>query len=112
MRSPKIKDQMSVIKKLTIKPNLSVAPGQADAAAVAKLRALEAKRDSELERKLTAAGAKSEQASLQPQVVRLRASSEAKGNKRFEQELRQREVVALDRSEPPRRTVTGSYRVH
>lgn len=110
--APRIKQQMSTINKLPAKPNLSTAPGKPISPAVSKLRALEASRDDGLESKLASAGASVAQPSLRPQTVKLRASRAAMGDKRLEQELRQREVAQIDRSEPARRTVTGSFRVH
>lgn len=49
---------------------------------------------------------------LKPQVMKLKAASAARGSAVREGDLRIAEVNQLLRREPPRRTVTGSFRVH
>lgn len=49
---------------------------------------------------------------LRPQVMKLKAASAARGSAARESELRISEVNQLLRQEPPRRTVTGSFRTH
>ncbi len=49
---------------------------------------------------------------LKPQPLSLKAGRVARGNKQKEAELRQQELVQLIQEEPPRCTVTGSFRVH
>ncbi len=49
---------------------------------------------------------------IKPQVSRLKARGLAKGSVSREADLRVEEVNQLLRNEPPRRTVTGSFRVH
>jgi hypothetical protein len=49
---------------------------------------------------------------LKPQVMKLRAAGAARGSAARESALRVEEVNQLLRREPPRQTVTGSFRVH
>ena len=49
---------------------------------------------------------------LKPQTLKLRAASVARGSAAREGDLRVAEVNQLIRQEPPRRTVTGSFRTH
>lgn len=49
---------------------------------------------------------------LRPQSMKLRAASAAKGDPRRTAVLRIQEVNQALLAEPPRRTVTGSFRVH
>lgn len=53
-----------------------------------------------------------EQLDLKPQSLKLKAGITARGSAARESELRIAEVIHLLRQEPPRRTVTGSFRVH
>lgn len=69
-------------------------------------------RDIQFENKLKANRIKSPVISLKPQALNLTASKQAKGNLKMEQRLRQKEIMAILKKEPPRRTVTGSFRVH
>ena len=48
---------------------------------------------------------------LKPRTLKLRAGATARGSAR-EGDLRTAEVIQLLRQEPPRRTVTGSFRTH
>lgn len=49
---------------------------------------------------------------LKPESMKLKAGGIAKGNAAREAGLRTEEVNRILREEPPRRTVTGSFRVH
>ncbi|HKR61263.1 MAG TPA: hypothetical protein VJS64_16195 [Pyrinomonadaceae bacterium] len=53
-----------------------------------------------------------EQLQLKPQTLKLKAGSAAGGSAARESELRISEVNQLLRQEPPRRTVSGSFRTH
>jgi hypothetical protein len=74
-----------------------------------------AERDKALLDELQRAGIKlpDDQASdLRPQSLKLRAATAAKGDARRTADLRVLEVNQALRADPPRRTVTGSFRVH
>jgi len=49
---------------------------------------------------------------LKPQTLKLRAGAQAQGDPRRRGELLTREVNELVKEDPPRRTVTGSFRAH
>lgn len=69
-------------------------------------------RDKELNKKLKTARVKLPTVSLKPQKQKLKAAKQARGDKKKERMLRQKEVLEILKKEPPRRTVTGSFRVH
>jgi hypothetical protein len=76
---------------------------------------LMAERDKALASELQRAGvtlSENEVLDLRPQSLRLRAGVTARGNDRQAWILRAREVNQLLSQEPPRRTVTGSFRPH
>jgi len=75
---------------------------------------LERSRDSELAAALRAARIPIEPlaADRRPQAVVLDAERLARGDVALERQLRQKAVLDAVRSEPPRRTVTGHFRVH
>ncbi len=83
---------------------------------IARARAgLEAERDKALTTTLGQRGITlpdDELLQLKPQVLKLKAASAARGSAARESALRTEEVNQLLRQEPPRRTVTGSFRVH
>jgi hypothetical protein len=49
---------------------------------------------------------------LKPSSLKTEAEKKAGGDKAKESQLRQQEILQMLREQPPRRTVTGSYRVH
>jgi hypothetical protein len=50
--------------------------------------------------------------SLRPQPLTLKVAQSAEGKLELERELRQKELLGILQQEPPRRTTTGSFRVH
>jgi hypothetical protein len=112
--SPMMKKETSTLIRLQNDTTIMTA-AVAEAAVGAqfkKLNALEIKRGSELTTKLKRAGAPMIVDSLKPQVLKLRAAALSGGDLSKEHELRTKEVLQIVRSEPARRTVTGSFRVH
>jgi len=76
---------------------------------------MSAERDQQIAGELQREGIKlpaNESGSLRPQVLRLKASQQAPGESRRVSSVRIQEVRRMLEQEPPRRTVTGSFRTH
>jgi hypothetical protein len=103
----------AIEKKLT--EARSIKGEEAGAALDREKAQLLAEREKTLTAELSAAGIKprdEEQVDLRVQPMKLRAGAAAKGDARRAAALRIDEVNRLLRAEPPRRTVTGSFRAH
>jgi len=78
----------------------------------ARIRALTSQREREVEAELDKLGVKAPTIDLQPNALQLSAAQLGGGNAQRERELRRQQVLNIVTEQPPRRTVTNSFRVH
>lgn len=77
-----------------------------------ELTTLLAERDAKLAQELKAQKIEIVHEDLRPASVKLTAAKLAKGDLKKEKQLRQEQVLEILKQEPPRKTVTGSFRSH
>ncbi|MEX0959534.1 MAG: hypothetical protein WDZ63_09630 [Burkholderiales bacterium] len=77
-----------------------------------RLRELVAEEIKAVDAALIKRGAPSDSLRMETQVLKLKARTNARGDATKERVLRRQEIFEIEKQEPPRRTVTGSFRTH